>query len=122
MSLTQSTAPALQAFGYKPEFLPHPSLHGKSLTFKQAGKLRHLYREWNLEEWDVPFLRAVVMEAYGQENKGSAFEASLFIDFLMNANDEAFDAAMNAATFYEPPVPARRPGWPIIEDVYDPYA
>jgi hypothetical protein len=75
------------AFGYVPVRWPLPKVK------MQAGKAR----ERSMPEEDLPVVRRLVLEAYGLEDDASKASASLFIDWLINADEESLDQAVAAA-------------------------
>ena len=86
-----------QAFGYVPMRWPVAKMFAEPATDSQAKMARGKARErmLNLDELDV--VRRMVLDAYDVEDDGSKATMSLFIDWLMNADDDALDRASSAA-------------------------
>jgi phage recombination protein Bet len=85
-----------QAFGYVPMRWPVAKMFGEPATESQGKMARGKARErmMDLDELDVT--RRVVLGAFGLEDDGSKAAMSLFIDFLINADDDALDRASAA--------------------------
>lgn len=107
------------AFGYIPERWPAPKMFGSPVTESQVKMVGVKARERNISQEDLPFVRTLVLNAYGVGDANSKGNASLFIDWLMNADEDAVEAAIQAAASYEEPVSAQRA---LIDDEFDPYA
>jgi phage recombination protein Bet len=89
------------AFGYAPERWPSAKMFGEPVTQTQIKMVRAKSRERGIEDEDLPFLRTLVLQAYGVGDGNSKGNASLFIDWLMNADEAAIDAGLQAAQVYE---------------------
>ncbi|AIE86367.1 phage recombination protein Bet [Fimbriimonas ginsengisoli] len=85
------------AFGYVPVRWPMPKMFTDPLTDSQRKMMASKARERMIPEEDVPTIRHLVMEAYGLEDDSSKAVASLFIDWLINADEEHLDMATAAA-------------------------
>lgn len=84
------------AFGYVPVRWPLPKSFADPMTDAQRRMMEGKARERTIPEEDLPGVRRVVMEAYGLADDGSKANASLFIDWLINAEEESLDAAVAA--------------------------
>lgn len=107
------------AFGYTPERWPAPKMFGAPVTESQVKMIGVKARERNISQEDLPFVRTLVLNAYAVGDANSKGNASLFIDWLMNADEDAIEAAIQAAASYEEPASAQRA---LIDDELDPYA
>jgi phage recombination protein Bet len=86
-----------QAFGYVPMRWPTAKMFTEPTTEAQSKMSRAKARERMLDPDDLPLIRELVMRAYGVEDDGSKAVYSLFIDWLMNADDDTLDRASAAA-------------------------
>lgn len=86
-----------QAFGYVPMRWPVPKMFGEPATESQTKMSRAKARERMLDLDELDTVRRLVLEAYGLEDDRSKATMSLFIDWLMNADDETLDRAAAAA-------------------------
>lgn len=85
------------AFGYVPVRWPLPKMFTDPATDSQRKMMEGKARERSLPEEDLPAVRELVLEAYGIEDDSSKAAASLFIDWLINAEEESLDEAVAAA-------------------------
>jgi phage recombination protein Bet len=85
------------AFGYVPIRWPLPKMFQDPMTESQVKMQNGKARERSMPEEDLPTVRRLVLEAYGLEDDGSKGAASLFIDWLINAEEESLDQAVAAA-------------------------
>jgi hypothetical protein len=85
------------AFGHTPEGWPSLKMFGAPVTPEQVklvgvnAKLRGIPPE------DLPFIRSLVLRAYGVGDSNSKGNTSLLIDWLMNADERSIDEAIKAA-------------------------
>ncbi len=86
-----------QAFGYVPMRWPVPKMFSEPATESQTKMSRGKARERMLDLDELDVVRRLVLEAYGLEDDRSKATMSLFIDWLMNADDDALDRASAAA-------------------------
>ena len=86
-----------QAFGYVPMRWPIAKMFGEPATESQGKMSRAKARERMLDLDELDVVRRLVLEAYGLEDDASKAAMSLFIDWLMNADDETLDRASAAA-------------------------
>lgn len=96
----EATAPKhadQQAFGYVPVRWPVAKMFGEPATESQTKMSRAKAREKRIDEKDVDGIRRLVLQAYRVEDDGNKASMSLFIDWLMNADDETLDRASAAA-------------------------
>lgn len=92
------TAPdGKNAFGYVPVRWPLPKMFSDPMTDSQAKMQASKARERTLPEEDLPTIRRLVLESYGVEDDASKAAASLFIDWLINADEEHLDLSVAAA-------------------------
>lgn len=92
------TAPdGKNAFGYVPVRWPLPKMFQDPMTDSQAKMQASKARERTLPEEDLPTIRRLVLESYGVDDDGSKAAASLFIDWLINADEEHLDLSVAAA-------------------------
>jgi phage recombination protein Bet len=89
------------AFGYTPERWPSPKMFGQPVTESQVKMVGVKSRERGIPNEDLPFVRTLVLNAYQVGDANSKGNASLFIDWLMNAENEAVEAALRASSTYE---------------------
>ena len=97
----KSNAPATsgdgkQAFGYVPMRWPVAKMFREPATESQTKMSRAKARERMLDLDELDAVRRLVLEAYGLEDDASKATTSLFIDWLMNADDETLDRASAA--------------------------
>ncbi|MGV3615411.1 MAG: phage recombination protein Bet [Fimbriimonas sp.] len=85
------------AFGYVPVRWPLPKMFQDPMTESQVKMQAGKARERSMPEEDLPVVRRLVLEAYGLEDDASKASASLFIDWLINADEESLDQAVAAA-------------------------
>lgn len=85
------------AFGYVPVRWPLPKMFSDPMTDSQQKMMASKARERTLPEEDLPTIRRLVLEAYGVEGDASKAAASLFIDWLINAEEETLDKSVAAA-------------------------
>ena len=107
------------AFGYTPERWPAPKMFGAPVTESQVKMIRVKARERGISREDIPFIRSLVLNAYAVDDSNSKGNASLLIDWLMNADEDAVEGAVLAASSCEEPALAQRA---LIESELDPYA
>ena len=86
-----------EAFGYVPMRWPLPKMFAEPATESQGKMSRAKARERMLDLDELDVVRRLVLEAYGLEDEASKASMSLFIDWLMNADDETLDRASAAA-------------------------
>lgn len=86
-----------QAFGYVPMRWPIAKMFGEPATESQGKMSRGKARERMLDLDELDTVRRLVLDAYGLEDDRSKATMSLFIDWLMNADDETLDRASAAA-------------------------
>jgi len=91
------------AFGYSPERWPASKMFGAPVTPSQVKMVGVKARERGIPPEELPFIRTLVLNAYGIGDANSKGNGSLFIDWLMNADEEAIDTAIQAAASYEEP-------------------
>lgn len=92
-----SSGDGKQAFGYVPMRWPVPKMFGEPATDSQGKMSRAKARERMLDLDELDAVRRLMLEAYGLEDDSSKAAMSLFIDWLMNADDETLDRASAAA-------------------------
>lgn len=85
------------AFGYVPMRWPMPKMFNEPATESQSKMSRSKARERMLDLDELDIVRRLVLAAYGLEDDGSKATMSLFIDWLMNSDDETLDRASAAA-------------------------
>jgi phage recombination protein Bet len=85
-----------EAFGYVPMRWPMPKMFSEPATESQTKMTRAKARERMLDLNELDVVRRLVLEAYGLEDDASKATMSLFIDWLMNADDETLDRASAA--------------------------
>jgi DNA repair and recombination protein RAD52 len=106
-AVAAGTTPAPQnedgknAFGYSPARWPVPQMFSEPATESQSKMSRAKARERMLDLDELDVVRRLVLAAYELEDHGSKAAMSLFIDWLINANDETLDRA-TAASEAEP--------------------
>ena len=86
-----------QAFGYVPMRWPLAKMFSDPSTESQNKMARGKARERLIDLDELDTVRRLVLEAYGLEDDGNKACMSLFIDWLMNADDETLDRAAAAA-------------------------
>jgi hypothetical protein len=91
------TGDGKEAFGYVPMRWPMPKMFNEPATESQSKMSRGKARERMLDPDELDTVRRLVLGAYGLEDDGSKATMSLFIDWLMNADDETLDRASAAA-------------------------
>ena len=89
------------AFGYTPERWPAPRMFGQPVTESQIKMVGIKSRERGIPNEDLPFVRTLVLNAYQVGDANSKGNASLFIDWLMNADEESIEAALQASSSFE---------------------
>lgn len=89
------------AFGYGPSRWPSGKMFSSPVTESQAKMVGTKARERGVPEEQLPFLRSAVLKAYGVAEDNSKGNASLFIDWLMNASEEAMQEALASAMEHE---------------------
>lgn len=100
---TPKPAPALaapdgkEAFGYVPVRWPLPKMFQDPMTDSQRKMMSGKARERMIMEEDLGTVRQLVLEQYGLADDNSKAAASLFIDWLINAEDDMIDRAVAAA-------------------------
>ncbi len=92
-----SSGDGKQAFGYVPMRWPLPKMFSEPATEAQGKMSRAKARERMLDLDELDVVRRLVLEAYGLEDDQSKASMSLFIDWVMNADDEMLDRASAAA-------------------------
>ncbi len=85
-----------EAFGYVPMRWPIPKMFNEPATESQSKMSRAKARERMLDLDELDDVRSLVLGAYGVEDDGSKAAMSLFIDWLMNADDDTLDRASAA--------------------------
>ena len=90
-----------KAFGYEPEGWPSAKSFLMPISPLQVKMVGAKTRERDVAMEELAYIRALVLQHYGVGDGNSKGNASLLIDFLMNAPDEALDAAVHAARSYE---------------------
>ena len=93
------------AFGYVPTRWPLPKMFQDPMTEAQVKMQVAKARERSLPEEDLATVRRLVLESYGLEEDGSKATASLFIDWLINADEESLDEAVAASETAAPAEP-----------------
>ena len=86
-----------EAFGYVPMRWPIPKMFSEPATESQGKMARAKARERMLDLDELDVVRRLTLAAYGLEDDGSKAAMSLFIDWLMNADDDTLDRASAAA-------------------------
>lgn len=94
-------AEARTAFGYSPGRWPTAKMFGSPVTPSQVKMLSVKAKERGIATEHLPFVRSLVLKAYGVADSNSKANASLIIDWLMNAGQQSIDAALTAAQEYE---------------------
>ena len=89
------------AFGYSPERWPSPKTFGEPVTAVQVKMTIVKSRERGIPAADLSSLRTVVLDAYGVGQANSRGNASLFIDWLMNADEDSIDDALQTAACHD---------------------
>lgn len=92
-----ATPEGKNAFGYVPVRWPLPKMFSDPMTDSQSKMMASKARERTLPEEDLPTIRRLVLESYGVEDDASKAAASLFIDWLINADEEHLDLSVAAA-------------------------
>jgi hypothetical protein len=90
------------AFGYSPERWPSAKMFGVPVTPLQVKMIGIKAGERGVPSGDLPRLRSFVLDAYGVGDGNSMGNAALFIDWLMNADDDAIFEASHASDYEEP--------------------
>lgn len=85
------------AFGYVPVRWPLPKMFADPMTDSQRKMMTAKAKERTMPEEELSIVRRLVLEAYGLEDDGSKAAASLFIDWLINADEESLDQAVEVA-------------------------
>jgi hypothetical protein len=97
-----------RAFGYRPERWPSAKMFWSPVEADQAKIIRRKARERSLPEQELSVIRSLVLNAYGVGDANSKGNAALLIDWLMNADEDAIDSAIQAAARQEdPPMQSR---------------
>lgn len=86
-----------EAFGYVPVRWPLPKMFSERATESQQKMSRAKARERMLDPEEIDVIRRLVLDRYGLEDDGSKATMSLFIDWVMNAEDDVLDRASAAA-------------------------
>ena len=89
------------AFGYGPDRWPSTRMFGEAVTPTQIKMIRLKAEARGISSLALPFLRALILNAYEVSDANSRGNASLFVDWLMHADDYAVDEAMQAVEYYE---------------------
>lgn len=89
------------AFGYSPERWPTVPMFGAAVTPLQVKMVGVKARDRGIAPENLPLLRNLVLRAYGVGDGNSKANASLFIDWLMNADDDTLDEALQAVESYD---------------------
>ena len=97
----EESKPLPAAFGYTPERWPSAKMFGEPVTPVQVKMSIVKSRERGIPAADLSFLRTVVLDSYGVGQTNSKGHASLFIDWLMNADEESIEDGLQAAACYE---------------------
>ena len=95
-AVAAKSADGKEAFGYVPMRWPLAKMFGEPSTESQNKMARGKARERLLDLDEIEIVRRLVLEAYGLEDDASKAALSLFIDWLMNADDESLDRAAAA--------------------------
>lgn len=90
------------AFGYAPIRWPLPKMFGEPATPSQEKMMLAKADERHVPSELLADVKRLVLEAYGLEDEATKASASLFIDWLLNADDGALDTAIDAAGKTEP--------------------
>ncbi|HEY0866337.1 MAG TPA: phage recombination protein Bet [Fimbriimonas sp.] len=85
------------AFGYVPVRWPLAKMFAEPMTDSQRKMIGAKASERTIPEEDLGSVRRLVLEAYGLADEPTKACASLFIDWLINADEEHLDAAVQAA-------------------------
>jgi phage recombination protein Bet len=85
-----------KAYGYVPERWPLPKMFSDPMTESQGKMMGAKARERDIPEEALEPLRKLILSTYGVGTGHSKGNASLFIDWLINAEDESIDKALNA--------------------------
>ncbi|RYD84060.1 MAG: phage recombination protein Bet [Verrucomicrobiaceae bacterium] len=93
-----------EAFGYVPSRWPIPKMFSEAMTESQGKMAASKARERMIEGDDRPLIRRMVLEAYALNDGDSKAHQSLWIDWLMSADDEALDRAVTAAEQFVAPL------------------
>lgn len=94
---TETVPEGKTAFGYQPERWPLAKMFGEPQTESQAKMLTAKARDRMVPEEAIDGVRTAVLAAYGLDSEPSKGNASLVIDWLINATEETVDAAVEAA-------------------------
>jgi phage recombination protein Bet len=86
-----------EAFGYVPVRWPLPKMFNDPMTDSQRKMMTGKSDERSIPEEDAATVRRLVLESYGLSDDGTKAAASLFIDWLINADEDTLDRAVAAA-------------------------
>ena len=100
--LPSQGADGKQAFGYVPMRWPVAKMFTEPATESQQKMARGKARERLIDLDELDTVRRLVLDSYGMEDDGCKATMSLFIDWLMNADDETLDRAAAAAESLQP--------------------
>jgi hypothetical protein len=92
-----------QAFGYVPVRWPLAKMFSEPMTDSQRKMIEAKATERTIPEEDVSLVRREVLEAYGLHDEPIKAHASIFIDWLINADEDHIDAAVAAAESNDDP-------------------
>src|SRR5512144_2540229 len=99
-----ATKPKRGAFGYLPEGWPTLKMFGAPVSPAQVKLVGQKARERGIPAEELPFVRELVLNAYGVQPANSKGNAALFIDWLMRASSDSIEEAVSAAMTYGEPV------------------
>ena len=94
---TPTNGDGREAFGYLPTRWPAAKTFDSPASESQGKMARGKARERLIDPDELDSVRRIVLEAYGLTDDGSKAAMSLFIDWLINADDEALDRAVATA-------------------------
>ena len=76
-------------------------MFGEAVTPTQIKMIRLKAEGRGISSGSLPFLRALILNAYEVSDANSRGNACLFVDWLMHADESAIDEAMQAVECYE---------------------
>jgi hypothetical protein len=82
-------------------------MFGIPMTPLQVKMINLNARQRGVLPENLPLVRTLILKAYGVNDANSKGNASLFIDWLMNASDEIIEAAISASVSYGEPTPRK---------------
>ncbi|RYG37432.1 phage recombination protein Bet [bacterium] len=86
-----------EAFGYAPVRWPLPRMFNEPMSDNQRKMMGAKARERGIDEEAIADLRREVLHGYGLDDDATKAAASLFIDWLLNVNEEGLDEGLAAA-------------------------